>query len=331
MVFAALISAVDPVATLVTYKALAVEPLLNIMVFGESTINDAVAVVLFNIINEDFEGFGYGGAFVRMTELLFGSMIFGVAISAVLIYLMRIGHMSHHPHTGFLFIFTSAYFIFALAEATHIFSGIIATLMAGIMFGAYARFQFGDKEKEQADFFLEMVSSAADHAVFVLCGASTALISSTRGYKFGAISICLCLFGRACSVIPCGALANLVKKSQGDAHLLSWKHLFMMWHGGLRGGIALVLALEIDAKWCHFKATILNGTFLTICFLLLVNGGTTHYLLGKLGLPIGVEASLDCLKNPNHRTTVDMLRDKFDAYASPWLLGDGIAKEAVAH
>eukprot|EP00971_Amphidinium_carterae_P219888 4365139-Amphidinium_carterae.1 len=27
----------------------------------------------------------------------------------------------------------------------------------------------------------------------------------------------------------------------------------MMWHAGLRGGIALVLALEIDGEWCKYK------------------------------------------------------------------------------
>merc|ERR1712137_463543 len=51
--YASLISAVDPVATLATFTHLNVEPLLNILVLGESIINDAVAIVLFETLNDD--------------------------------------------------------------------------------------------------------------------------------------------------------------------------------------------------------------------------------------------------------------------------------------
>ena len=41
-----MISAVDPVATLAIFHALQVDPTLNMLVFGESILNDAVAIVL---------------------------------------------------------------------------------------------------------------------------------------------------------------------------------------------------------------------------------------------------------------------------------------------
>ena len=44
--FGSLISAVDPVATLAIFSALDVHPLLNMLVFGESILNDAVSIVL---------------------------------------------------------------------------------------------------------------------------------------------------------------------------------------------------------------------------------------------------------------------------------------------
>ena len=44
--FGALISAVDPVATLAIFHALDVSPTLNMLVFGESVLNDAVAIVM---------------------------------------------------------------------------------------------------------------------------------------------------------------------------------------------------------------------------------------------------------------------------------------------
>uniref|UniRef100_F6U823 Cation/H+ exchanger transmembrane domain-containing protein n=3 Tax=Ciona intestinalis TaxID=7719 RepID=F6U823_CIOIN len=46
--FGSLVSAVDPVATIAIFKALNVDPTLNMLVFGESILNDAVAIVLTN-------------------------------------------------------------------------------------------------------------------------------------------------------------------------------------------------------------------------------------------------------------------------------------------
>ena len=44
--FGSLISAVDPVATLAIFNALDMDPVLYMLVFGESILNDAVAIVL---------------------------------------------------------------------------------------------------------------------------------------------------------------------------------------------------------------------------------------------------------------------------------------------
>ena len=44
--FGSLISAVDPVATLAIFSAMNIDQVLYMLVFGESILNDAVAIVL---------------------------------------------------------------------------------------------------------------------------------------------------------------------------------------------------------------------------------------------------------------------------------------------
>ena len=44
--YGSFLSAVDPVATLAVFQALEVDPVLSMLVTGESIVNDAVAIVL---------------------------------------------------------------------------------------------------------------------------------------------------------------------------------------------------------------------------------------------------------------------------------------------
>lgn len=48
LAFGALISATDPVAVLSIFKEVGVDPILFSLIFGESILNDAVSIILFD-------------------------------------------------------------------------------------------------------------------------------------------------------------------------------------------------------------------------------------------------------------------------------------------
>jgi NhaP-type Na+/H+ or K+/H+ antiporter len=75
LLFGSLISAVDPVATLAIFNALKVNPTLHYLVFGESVVNDAVAITLFTYV---FTFFSYISFHSLLTD-----------------YNFSIGHLSH--------------------------------------------------------------------------------------------------------------------------------------------------------------------------------------------------------------------------------------------
>ncbi len=81
--FAALISAVDPVAVLATFVEIGVNDMLYIIVFGESLLNDAVSVVLYRL----FATFSEMGSenIVFLDVVLGASSFLIVAVGGVLI------------------------------------------------------------------------------------------------------------------------------------------------------------------------------------------------------------------------------------------------------
>jgi hypothetical protein len=86
-VYAALISAVDPVATLSVFKKVNAPEMLFNVVFGESVLNDAVAIIIYQIflgISASGSGLTAGNlamALVKLVGIGIGSMLMAAAVS----------------------------------------------------------------------------------------------------------------------------------------------------------------------------------------------------------------------------------------------------------
>jgi NhaP-type Na+/H+ or K+/H+ antiporter len=55
MLFGSIMSAIDPVTVIAVFEEIHVNSVLYICVFGESILNDGVAVVLFNVARDFME------------------------------------------------------------------------------------------------------------------------------------------------------------------------------------------------------------------------------------------------------------------------------------
>eukprot|EP00450_Noctiluca_scintillans_P023695 CAMPEP_0194518746 /NCGR_PEP_ID=MMETSP0253-20130528/52229_1 /TAXON_ID=2966 /ORGANISM="Noctiluca scintillans" /LENGTH=484 /DNA_ID=CAMNT_0039362817 /DNA_START=201 /DNA_END=1655 /DNA_ORIENTATION=- len=289
LVFAALISAIDPVATLTIFGKMNMprrQPLLNALVFGESVINDAVAIVIFKVINihslVETETH-WMSSVGTVLNLLFSSMLLGIGLSILLVFCLRFTRNQQNTMQMVMTVYVSAYFIFTLAETVNM-SGIIATLFAGVVFRIYGKPHFSERGKESCDNFLECSAHFADSFVFLLCGASAALVESHLAFFFGLGALFFCIIARMVSVGTCSMLSNVLKHMAGDPNVITLRHQAVMAHSGLRGGIALVLSLEINGAWCVHKSLIIDATFIVICAMLLVSGSTTELMIQSVGL-----------------------------------------------
>lgn len=318
--YASLISATDPVATLATYSSLRVDPLLNIMVFGDSTFNDAVAIVLFKVLNnddimgtrlqQDWSEARIGELVVTILggvlKIFTGSFLIGCTLACVYLLIFRFGEMHHAPRLEILFLTISAYLTFAVAEVLHM-SGIVATIFCGVILGIYARPHLSYQGSLLSNYCMKQVASMCDMCVFLLTGVCVVDLHWSDS-AFALWAGLACLVGRALSVFPTGYFTNWLKAGQGFRkgtpeehwHLLSGSQLFMMWHGGLRGAIALTLCMQlgpwVDRIDGEGTCKILHmATFLIIVVFLLVFGGSTQFCLTKLKIPMGEHTAEDKL------------------------------------
>jgi len=345
--YASLISATDPVATLSTYSKLKVQPLLNIMVFGESTINDAVAIVLFKVFNADvnFVDPATGAPLMIGVPLLYnvlygvfkgflGSLILGVLLGMLYTLIARACDMRQNKKGQILVIFVSCYLTYAIAESVHL-SGIIAEIFCSLVMGVYMRPHLSSDGCALATFFMEEVAALADSAVFLLVGVSVTQLT-TKGWYIGLWIMLFCLIGRFCATVPIALFVNFLKASKGTMlgiekegwNLLSASHIFMMWHGGLRGGIALALAWELG-KWVDVaegpgtRKALQTATFLVIVAFLAVFGGSTSFALKRLGIPMGTDEPEDTLSKTETSGTVHGFLGHLDEkILTPMLIGD---------
>jgi NhaP-type Na+/H+ or K+/H+ antiporter len=128
--FAAIISAVDPVAVLATFAEIHVNDMLYIIVFGESLLNDAVSVVLYRIFetlsaagqeNVIVLDFVLGG--VSFFVVAIGSVIIGILFGALACFTTKFTERA--PILEPLIILGFAYLAYLTAELFYL-SGILA-------------------------------------------------------------------------------------------------------------------------------------------------------------------------------------------------------------
>lgn len=296
--YASLISSVDPVATLATFGKLNVDPLLFILVFGESQINDAVAITVFKAVNE--HDLGHPSQLIwQMMFVLCGSILLGLALGFIYLLTLRFTHLGHSPAQAVLFIFISCFLTFCIGEWCEL-SGIITVLFNSIFMGNYVGCHLTSEGMALTSFLLKQMSSLSDTIIFIFCGimAIFVVMSNGLGMTLGFTMSLICLVARFAAIVPVGLFSNglkcIVSKQlpKEKDHMISWKHMFMMGHSGLRGGVSLALVMQMG-DWVNegteedMKLSLVDATFVLVVLYLLVFGSTTGPCLRMLGLPLG--------------------------------------------
>lgn len=280
--FGSLISAVDPVATIAIFNALNVDPVLNMLVFGESILNDAVSIVLTNTAEGFFsrsdnsmvtgwetflQALGY---FLKM---FFGSAALGTLTGLISALFLKHFDLRKTPSLEFGMMIIFAYLPYGLAEGIKL-SGIMSILFAGIVMSHYTHHNLSPVTQILMQQTLRTVAFMCETCVFAFLGLSIFSFPHKFEISFVIWCIVLVLLGRAVNIFPLSFLLNFFRD-----HKITPKMMFIMWFSGLRGAIPYALSLHLGLEPIEKRQLIGTTTIIIVLFTILFLGGGTMPLI----------------------------------------------------
>ncbi len=275
LIFGVLIAATDPVSVIATFREAGVHGRLRLLVEAESLFNDGSAAVAFGVVGMLALGQHLTVLDTATTVLItvVGGLVCGAIVAGVALLLA--GRTEDHL-VEMTFTTVAAYGSFLLAEHFYM-SGVLATLTAGLMLGNMrALGSLSHRGREAVQAFWEFAAFIANSLVFLLIGMQEANQNFAAVWLPIAAAIGLVTVGRAAAIYPIGWLfsRSRLRVTAAHQHILFW--------GGLRGALALALALGLPQQ-TPGRAEIITVSFAVVAFSIFVQGLTMRPLLRRLG------------------------------------------------
>lgn len=244
-----MICATDPTAVSGILRNAGASRRLVQILEGESLINDAATITLFvslsAILLMPDKAFSVGEVAWLFALILLGSMLTGMAMGWLFDRIIR-------PFDDTILTTSStlvlAFMSFWVGEHVLGLSGVVATLSAGLTF-AYC--QGRHRSEEDVAFALDtwrILSFSADAMLFTLVGMSITVDMFIDHWPAMLVGILAAVVSRAAIIYmgagPLSLLPGQQKLSMSDQNLMLW--------GGIRGAVAIALALSLDTDMPHW-------------------------------------------------------------------------------
>lgn len=280
LVFGVLIAATDPVSVISTFKEAKAGGRLLVLIEAESLLNDGTAAVAFGVVVAFASGQQPAPLEIGATLLrtIGGGVLCGGAVG--LGALLLAGRTEDYL-VEITFTTVAAYGSFLLAEHLAL-SGVLATIAAGLVMGNLKSLTgISNRGKEAVQAFWEYAAFVANSLVFLLIGMHEAHQNFVAIWLPAVLAIALVTLGRAVAIYPCCFLFSR------SSRRVTMKHQHILLWGGLRGAVALALALGLPPKVPQ-REEIITISFAVVAFSVFVQGVTMKPFLGRMGeIPVG--------------------------------------------
>ncbi|RYR31425.1 hypothetical protein Ahy_B01g056229 [Arachis hypogaea] len=316
LMFGALISATDPVTVLSIFQELGTDVNLYALVFGESVLNDAMAISLYrtmSLVKTHPSGQNLFMVVVRFLETFVGSMSAGLSIDSLqnlesCLFVL----FPYFSSLEKVLLQAISFLRYMLAEGLGL-SGIVSILFTGMVMKHYTYSNLSRSSQRFVSSFFELISSLAETFVFIYMGIDIAMEKHSWSHVgficFSVISIGI---ARAANVFCCAYLINLVRPQQQK---IPPKHQKALWYSGLRGAMAFALALQSvhDLPEGHGQ-TIFTATTAIVMLTVLLIGGSTGTMLEALEV---VGGEINSKESPLPSGEITKFEESNGSYVSP--------------
>ncbi|HUA80179.1 MAG TPA: sodium:proton antiporter [Dyella sp.] len=271
LAFGMLIAATDPVSVIAAFKEAKVGGRLELLLVAESLFNDGTAAVGFSVVllHASGQDLGHFGAFGATVVVIMGSVLCGLLVSGAALLLAK--HTPDHLlHVTLATV--AAYGSFLLAENFQL-SGVLATLVSGLACGNIGVLSaLTPRGNEAISAVFEFMAFVANSLVFLFIGVQCAAHPFWTLLMPVVVAIVLVVLGRAATVYGICALFT-----PSPWQVERWHQHMLVW-GGLRGALALALALGLPTTFPD-RDEIIAIAFAVVAFSIFVQGTTMMPLL----------------------------------------------------
>ncbi|MEJ2635494.1 MAG: Na+/H+ antiporter [Calditrichia bacterium] len=295
LVFGALIAATDPIAVVAMFKSLGAPRRLRILVDGESLLNDGTGIVFFTLSLSLVSGgkVSAPGLFLDFILIVGIGILVGAGIGLAVSQIIR--HVDD-PMIEITLTTIAAYGAFMVAEQLH-YSGVIATVTAGLFAGNYAaRTGMSPSTRIAVETFWEYMAFALNSIVFLLIGFEAKIPHLLASWKIVIVAFLAVTIGRGIVIL---GMSGILRRTREH---IPWPWSAVMTWGGLRGALPMVLVLSLPDNFAH-RDLLVSMTFGVVIISILLNGLTISPLLRKLGI----------VKSQRTREEYEMIRGKLQA------------------
>ena len=272
LLFGALVAATDPDAVVALIRSLGVPKRLQVLLEGESLLNDGTVIVLYNLLLSAIltGNFSVTNSLTQFTSVAGGGLLVGFIIGWLLSQIIsRINdHLLETTLTSVL-----AYAAYLVGESIGV-SGVMAVVAAGLVNGNLGAKGMSPTTRIVVYNFWEYAAFLATNLVFLLIGLQINLAMLLANWQAILWAIGAVLVARAVVVYSLRFFSANIP--------LRWRHV-LFW-GGLRGALAPALALGLPLEFGELRGQLQAMVFGVVLFNLLVQGITLGPLVRKLKL-----------------------------------------------
>ncbi|KAM6957981.1 sodium/hydrogen exchanger 2-like [Tautogolabrus adspersus] len=268
LLFASIISAVDPVAALNVFEDIGVNEQIYIVIFGEGLFNDAVTVVLYNMFSfladlPEVESLNVVLGAAKFIVVAAGGVFFGLLFGFTAAFTTRFTHNVRQIEP--LFVFMYSYLAYLISECFSI-SSVLAIITCAITMKYYVEENVSQRSCTTIRHVIKMLSTVSETLIFFFLGVVTITTDHDWNWAYILFTLLFAFIWRGLGILVLTQIINPFRTIQFNK-----KDQFGLSYGGLRGAICFALAFTLPDT-INRRTLFVSASIAIIIFTVFIQG-----------------------------------------------------------